>query len=88
MHYLYAGGDMKVDKTSMLFTDMTDGEAEFVFRTAEKIILHGIIDWQRPPVVEWMNECCYNENQRFLMAATAMPQKFLLSYANHLRAKT
>lgn len=74
---------MEVDKKSMLIFEMTDQEAEAVQRTAEKIVLDGVIDWKRPEVALWMNHCCESETQRFLMASIAMPQRLLLSVLRH-----
>lgn len=74
---------MKIDKISMLITEMTDQEADAVLRIAEKIVLFGVIDWKRPEIILWMDTCCDTETQKLLMAATAMPQRLLLSVLRH-----
>jgi hypothetical protein len=75
---------MKVDKTSMLVTGMTDEEAEECYRVADKIVMNGIIEWDNSIIRMWMATCSDNENQRFLLGSTAMPQRLLMSYIWHI----
>jgi hypothetical protein len=74
---------MKIESRLQLLVDMTDAEAEACKRTAEKIVFEGIIDWERPEVKLWMLEFGDDKN-RLLLAATALPQRLLISYINHL----
>lgn len=79
---------MKVEQRLMLIVDMTDSEAEMCKIAAEKIVFNGTVDWGNPVVQLWLEYFSAGEAHKLLMAATAMPQRLLISYINHLEVKS
>lgn len=76
---------MKVEKRLMMLVDMTNEEASECLNVSEKILFDGIVDFESPVVKMWMEAFYPTANHnRLLVAVTALPQRLLISYINHL----
>lgn len=60
--------DMKVNKTTMLFEDLSDEEATHIKEIAKSIVMIGHIYWENLFVKMWLAAVYKNDNQKLLMA--------------------
>lgn len=76
---------MKINETTMLFEDLTDGEANEIFRVVEDIVIRGYLPPRPLPkwLDEWMNKFEFNDHRFLLVISTALPQRALLSVIKH-----
>lgn len=64
----------------MLFEGMSKDEKKEMLRFARNLIFGGKVPHPLPDFVEqWFEEFGYNQDQRLLVLATALPQRILLS---------
>lgn len=76
---------MKVEKRLMMIVEMTPKEASECLKVAEKILFDGVVDFESPVVKMWMEAFYPTANHnRLLIAVTALPQRLLISYIDHL----
>lgn len=71
---------MRINKTTMLFEDISSDERREMLQFCEQIVLHGKPPWPHPAwLTEWLTTFGYDERQALLLMATAIPQRVMLS---------
>lgn len=72
---------MRIDPVTLLFEDLTDDEAEDLLSWSARVVLHGEVHPCPPWVDLWIAVGGYDDRQRLLLVATALPARALLSVA-------
>lgn len=71
---------MRINKTTMLFEDISPTERREMLAVCEDIVLRGKLPWPHPDWLRaWMDAFGFDERQQFLTISTAFPQRVLLS---------
>lgn len=79
---------MKLNKTTLMFEEMTENDLLQVERFCTDIILHGKIQSPLPDYVEeWLVAAGGERYNDLLMISTALPQRLLLSILSNLRER-
>lgn len=74
---------MQIDKQTMLFVDMTDEEANDLYKLAEAVVMTGVLPHQSTLFLQWYEACGFDERQSMLIAAAVFPCRALLSVCKH-----
>lgn len=69
---------MKINKTSMMFEELTYSERDALLGICENIVLKGEIPYPNPYFDFWCNELGLGDRS-LLLLSTAFPQRALLS---------
>ncbi len=71
---------MKIDETTMLFTEISAEDRKEMYPLAKRMILEGFIPNPIPKfITQWMETFEYTERQYLMVMATAIPQRILVS---------
>jgi hypothetical protein len=77
---------MRINKTTQLFEELTQDEADPLLAWAEDVVLRGDFPPIDPPWLSaWLDTMGYDARQRLLLISTAIPQRVLLSVAHYQR---
>lgn len=71
--------NLRVNPATMCFENMTAHDVIEIKKIAREIVVTGNINWENKYVKMWLNVCSHTENQKLLLASTALPQRFFLS---------
>lgn len=70
---------MLYNQKTMTLKNLTNNEKNDLQKVCKELVLKGKIDWNDKFIKFWMENTTHDQNQRLLIAATAMPQRLLLS---------
>lgn len=71
---------MKIDKTTLLFSEMSYKERVELFEYAEDVVLRGKLPRVPPTwVAQWFEAAGFDDRQGLLVVSTVLPQRILLS---------
>jgi len=69
---------MQIDPKTMLFTGLTQVEADTLCNLAENVVVHGTVPCH-PLTDEWFRICGFTETYKILIWSSVFPARALLS---------